>query len=403
MAHAPRPSRQFEQPLLPDDLFESEADTFLPEGDESPSEAPSRRPNVVVVAKNEDWESFFPPEEPESVVTPADSQEPESMFAYQPGPPMSEPASTGARPEHAQYLTLRAAPRWQKAAVAAVVVVAVLASTALLGRRVMNRQVVPATEPQLVSSRSTSPSVLPMEPDTDLFPQSVVKQRVVNRSPIRAVDDNRRTSPRIPPDTRRAPYRGAGQPSGVATAIFTPTPPAVAQSAPVRESASAVAGLSPGNAAPPVAVSPARSNVPPAAAPPPAAATADSSAALPASAPAVSAPAAAPTSDTAAIESLLARYRAAFSAFDVYAVESFWPTVNAKALGNAFNQLEEQQFDFDECRIDVKGPQANAVCAGTARFVPTIGSRKPRVESRRWTFHLVRVGGGWRMDRVESR
>ena len=85
------------------------------------------------------------------------------------------------------------------------------------------------------------------------------------------------------------------------------------------------------------------------------------------------------------------------------AVEAVWPTVNSKALGNAFNQLQAQKFDFDECRIDVNGPQANAVCGGTAKFVPTVGSKNIRAEPRRWTFHLVRVGGAWIMERVESR
>jgi hypothetical protein len=109
------------------------------------------------------------------------------------------------------------------------------------------------------------------------------------------------------------------------------------------------------------------------------------------------------SADTAAIESLLGRYRSAFEALDVNAVQAVWPTVNARALGSAFNQLESQDFEFGECKIDVTGAQANAVCAGTATFVPTVGSRNARVEARRWTFHLVRTGNTWTMQRVESR
>jgi hypothetical protein len=77
--------------------------------------------------------------------------------------------------------------------------------------------------------------------------------------------------------------------------------------------------------------------------------------------------------------------------------------VNARALDNAFSQLQAQEFAFDDCTIDVNGRTARAVCSGTARFVPKIGSRTPRVESRRWTFHLYRAGDAWALARVESR
>jgi hypothetical protein len=108
-------------------------------------------------------------------------------------------------------------------------------------------------------------------------------------------------------------------------------------------------------------------------------------------------------SDTAAIESVLTRYRQAFAALDVNAVEKVWPGVNTKALGNAFKQLRTQEIDFDKCQIDVSGNLANAVCGGTARFVPAVGSQNLRVEPRRWTFYLVRTDRLWTMARVESK
>lgn len=85
------------------------------------------------------------------------------------------------------------------------------------------------------------------------------------------------------------------------------------------------------------------------------------------------------------------------------AVKAFWPSVDTNALGNAFSQLQLQKFDFDKCQIDITGPRANAVCAGTARFVTRIGANNIRTESRRWTFHLIRIGGIWIMEGVESR
>jgi hypothetical protein len=80
-----------------------------------------------------------------------------------------------------------------------------------------------------------------------------------------------------------------------------------------------------------------------------------------------------------------------------------WPTVNSRALASAFDQLQEQSFAFEDCAINVNGVLAEAVCRGSARFVPSVGSRNPRIEPRRWTFHFVRAGTGWRMERVESR
>jgi len=82
---------------------------------------------------------------------------------------------------------------------------------------------------------------------------------------------------------------------------------------------------------------------------------------------------------------------------------AIWPSVNARALSNAFQQLRTQTFDFEDCQIEVNGARANAVCRGTASFVTAVGSKSLRVESRRWRFELVRVGGTWIMERVESR
>jgi len=132
--------------------------------------------------------------------------------------------------------------------------------------------------------------------------------------------------------------------------------------------------------------------------------TLEPAAVAPAAAPAAPAPIPLPEpSGRAAVEALLVRYRAAFAALDVRGVQAFWPTVNADALRDAFDQLQVQKFDFDKCQIEVTGARANAVCGGTARFVPKVGSGNIRVESRRWTFHVIRFAGTWMLERVESR
>jgi hypothetical protein len=109
------------------------------------------------------------------------------------------------------------------------------------------------------------------------------------------------------------------------------------------------------------------------------------------------------TSDITAVQSLLSRYRSAFAALDAEAVKALWPTANLDALSHAFDQLQVQKLDFDTCHINLTGPQATVECSGTARFVPRIGGNNIRVESRHWTFYLLRANGTWIVEHVESR
>ena len=106
---------------------------------------------------------------------------------------------------------------------------------------------------------------------------------------------------------------------------------------------------------------------------------------------------------TAAVRSVLDRYRLAFSTLSVDGLGTVWRTVDTKALAKAFGQLETQTVEFDTCQIDINGDVAQASCSGRTSFVPKVGSKSPRVDSRRWTFQLVRVRGGWVIDQAQSR
>jgi len=122
----------------------------------------------------------------------------------------------------------------------------------------------------------------------------------------------------------------------------------------------------------------------------------------------VAAPAAAPpplspeARETAAVENVLERYRLAFSTLNS-GVADFWPGVNSRALDKAFNELDEQRFEFDQCRVQLKGGQADATCTGRATFVPKVGDKTPRTQSRQWSFRLVRAGNRWIIDTVQVR
>ena len=119
-------------------------------------------------------------------------------------------------------------------------------------------------------------------------------------------------------------------------------------------------------------------------------------------APAPPPPASAEARETAAVESLIEQYRRAFSTLNS-GVSDFWPGVNARALDKAFNELESQSFDFDTCNVQLKGTHAEATCTGRATFVPRVGNKTPRTQSRQWSFRFVRTANRWIIDTVQSR
>jgi hypothetical protein len=143
--------------------------------------------------------------------------------------------------------------------------------------------------------------------------------------------------------------------------------------------------------------------------PAPAAAAPDPPAAAPAPAVAAPAPTERPAplptraTDTDAIQTTLGRYRSAFNALDAAAATSVWPMVDQKALGRAFNRLQQQRVTFDSCSIDVSGLHALATCGGTAQYVPKVGSKNARTDRRLWIFNLRKVDDQWLINDVNSR
>jgi hypothetical protein len=113
-------------------------------------------------------------------------------------------------------------------------------------------------------------------------------------------------------------------------------------------------------------------------------------------------PVARPT-DTEAVQTTLSRYRDAVSGLDAGAAGAIWPTVDVKALARAFDRLERQSLTFNSCTIDVRGIRASATCVGTADYVPKVGNKTARSDSRRWTFNLSRADEQWLIDTVDVR
>ena len=106
--------------------------------------------------------------------------------------------------------------------------------------------------------------------------------------------------------------------------------------------------------------------------------------------------------EDALIRRTLQQYRTAYDGLDAQSAQAVWPAVNERALARAFDGLESQTLTFDACDVRVSGEAATVTCQGSARYVPKIGSREPRVEPRVWNFMLHKNGGDWKIDSARA-
>ena len=107
--------------------------------------------------------------------------------------------------------------------------------------------------------------------------------------------------------------------------------------------------------------------------------------------------------DETRVTATLQRYAKAYTDLDARAARSVWPSVNERALSNAFSGLSAQSLDFQDCEVVVRQVEADAVCRGTASYVTRVGSSSPRVEPRTWHFELSRHGDDWLIDTAVAR
>ena len=104
-----------------------------------------------------------------------------------------------------------------------------------------------------------------------------------------------------------------------------------------------------------------------------------------------------------AVKAVLERYRTAYSTLEAGAATSVWPSVDARALSRAFDQMDSQVLQFERCDIAVSGDRANASCSGDASYVPKVGNRNTRTTERHWNFELRRAGDRWVIAEVQMR
>ena len=114
-------------------------------------------------------------------------------------------------------------------------------------------------------------------------------------------------------------------------------------------------------------------------------------------------PAVVTRSEQSEIQRTLGQYRNAYQLLDAESARAVWPSVDVRALARAFDSLTSQELEFDNCQVDVAGEAATAQCRGTATYTPKVGKREPKLEPRQWTFHLRKVGEGWKIQSAQTR
>jgi len=102
------------------------------------------------------------------------------------------------------------------------------------------------------------------------------------------------------------------------------------------------------------------------------------------------------------VRQALGKYEAAYNRLDVSAVRTVWPTLDQRALARAFDSLTAQRVSLQNCDVDVSGSTARANCSGHASWTPKIGGGE-QTASRKWTFDLSELDGGWRITHVQAR
>ena len=109
-----------------------------------------------------------------------------------------------------------------------------------------------------------------------------------------------------------------------------------------------------------------------------------------------------PRADEAGVRRTLEAYRSAFDSLDADAARAVVPSIDSRALARAFAGLESQRLEFERCDVDVvSDAAARATCVGRAASVPKVGSSRPRVDPRRWSFVLARQGDRWQITSAQ--
>ena len=114
-------------------------------------------------------------------------------------------------------------------------------------------------------------------------------------------------------------------------------------------------------------------------------------------------PGIAAAADEQRIAAVLKRFTDAYAQLNAPAAKAVWPSVDGRALSRAFDALESQSIEFDDCTVHFAGAEARAACVGNITYVPKIGRRSARTVNRHWNFVMKRNSDGWMIADAQMR
>jgi hypothetical protein len=110
-------------------------------------------------------------------------------------------------------------------------------------------------------------------------------------------------------------------------------------------------------------------------------------------------PAPANRSDVDAALRTVSRYGDALTRMDVKGAAQVWPSVDRRALSDAFRTLEKNHVAFNACAVEVAaGDTAVATCRASIEYVPKVGVQRPHLTAQQWRFTMKRVVGDWQIQ-----
>ena len=103
--------------------------------------------------------------------------------------------------------------------------------------------------------------------------------------------------------------------------------------------------------------------------------------------------------DLEAIVRTLTNYADALTQMDVRSAAQSWPSVDERALTQAFKTLESNRVMLTPCAIEVGADDGVvATCGAKVEYVPKIGRRTPRLASQQWRFTMNKISDEWKIQ-----
>jgi hypothetical protein len=106
------------------------------------------------------------------------------------------------------------------------------------------------------------------------------------------------------------------------------------------------------------------------------------------------------TDDELAVRSAIRSYEQAYERVDAAAIARVWPTVDQRALSQAFDAVTSQGIGLEHCAIALNGEQATAQCRGRHKYVGKANNSVTIASEQQWLFKMRRAGGQWKIEDV---